>query len=357
MTSLRKLRHFVSSNVLGSLPQTHDGGACRSLSVVVPIYNEAENLDHLYNDLNKVLPGLDCPYEIILVDDGSTDGSQSRLREIANLDPQVRVVLFRKNYGQTAAMQAGLQLSSNDVVVTMDGDLQNDPSDIPMMLGKISQGYDLVHGWRKERKDAWINRRLPSQLANWLISKTTGFQIHDLGCTLKAMRREIAQDLELYGEMHRFIPILAHQRGARCIEVVTKHHPRRFGKTKYGIGRSLRVVLDLLTVKFLLDYLASPMKLFGMIAVWCFVASGVSGFSVMAMKILGQVDMTGNPLLLLTVLLVTTGIQFLSLGLLSEVNARTYYGSVGKQHFAVRELLNFETLPGDVPVEYDEVAA
>lgn len=347
----------MSSDVQGSLPQTCDGDSGLSLSVVVPIYNEVENLDPLCNELNKVLPGLGCPYEIILVDDGSTDGSAARLSEIAGLDPRVRVVLFRKNYGQTAAMQAGLQYSSHDVVVTMDGDLQNDPSDIPMMLEKISQGYDLVHGWRKERKDAWINRRLPSRLANWLISKTTGFQIHDLGCTLKAMRREIAQDLELYGEMHRFIPILAHQRGARCVEVVVKHHARRFGQTKYGIGRSLRVVLDLLTVKFLLDYSASPMKLFGMIAVWCFLASGVSGFGVMAMKILGQVDMTGNPLLLLTVLLVTSGIQFLSLGLLSEVNARTYYGSQGKQHYAVRQLLNFTTPREDFQVKCEEMAA
>jgi glycosyltransferase involved in cell wall biosynthesis len=238
-------------------------------------------------------------------------------------------------------MQAGLQMASGDVVVTMDGDLQNDPDDIGMLLAKIDEGYDLVHGWRKRRQDAFLNRRLPSMIANWIISKTTKFPIHDLGCTLKAIRREIAQDLELYGEMHRFIPILAHWRGARCLEVVTNHHPRRFGKTKYGIGRTLRVVLDLITVKYMLDYFASPMKLFGMVGLGCVGLSFLSGLATVVMKLAGGVDMTGNPLLLLVVFAALAGIQFLSLGLLGEVNARIYFGSQSKQHFTVRETINF----------------
>jgi glycosyltransferase involved in cell wall biosynthesis len=238
-------------------------------------------------------------------------------------------------------MQAGLQAASGDVIITMDGDLQNDPSDIAMMLDKIDEGYDLVHGWRKKRKDALVNRRLPSMIANWIISKTTGFPIHDLGCTLKAIRREIAHDLELYGEMHRFIPILAHWRGARCVEVVTNHHPRQFGETKYGISRTLRVVLDLITVKYMLDYFASPMKLFGMVGFGCGGLSVLSLFTVLTMKLAGSVDMTGNPLLLLAVFSAMLSIQFLSLGLLGEVSARIYFGSLGKEHYTVREMINF----------------
>jgi hypothetical protein len=219
-----------------------------------------------------------------------------------------------------------------------------------MMLDKIDEGYDLVHGWRKQRQDAFLNRRLPSLIANWIISKTTRFPIHDLGCTLKAIRREIAQDLELYGEMHRFIPILAHWRGAHCVEVVTNHHPRRFGETKYGISRTLRVVLDLITVKYMLDYSASPMKLFGMLGFGCGMLSLLAGSAMILMKLVGGVDMTGNPLLLLAAFSMMVCIQFLSLGLLGEVCARIYFGSQGKQHFTIRELINFDS--ADEPVRW-----
>lgn len=318
------------------------------VSVVVPIYNEVENIPRLYEQLSDVLRKIPCAHEIIFVDDGSNDGSYQRLRALSACHAQAKIVVFRRNYGQTSAMQAGLQMAIGDVIVTMDGDLQNDPADIPMMIAKLDEGYDLVHGWRKDRKDAWLNRRLPSKIANWLISKTTRFPIQDLGCTLKVMRREIAQDLELYGELHRFIPILAYQHGARCLEVVTRHRPRQFGKTKYGIGRTFRVVLDLLTVKFLLDYFASPMKLFGMIAMVCFLGSGSSALAVLGMKLYGEVDVTGNPLFLLAALLTMSGIQFLSLGLLGEVNARTYYGSQKKQQFAIRELINFVDGPNEL---------
>ena len=313
-----------------------------SVSVVVPTYNELENVQLLYEELDAVLQKLDRPYEILFVDDGSTDGTTARLKELAGQHPQVKVVCFRRNYGQTAAMQAGLQMARHDVIVTLDGDLQNDPADIPMMLAKLDEGYDLVHGWRKKRQDKWLSRKLPSKIANWLISRTTRFPIHDLGCTLKVIRREIAQELELYGEMHRFIPILADQRGARCAEVVTNHRARQFGQTKYGIGRTFRVVLDLLTVKFLLDYLASPMKCFGKIGLWCIAAGMISGSATLAMKLLGGVSMLGNPLLLVAILSMMASLQFMSLGLLGEVATRIYYGSQQKQHYAIRELVNFD---------------
>jgi len=313
-----------------------------SVSIVIPIYNERDNISHLYSKLKETLPELGREYEVIFVDDGSHDGSLDELRTLTQADHRMKVVRFRRNYGQTAAMQAGLQMASGDVIVTMDGDLQNDPADIGMMLEKIDQGYDLVHGWRKKRKDAWLNRKLPSRIANWIISKSTGFPIHDLGCTLKAIRREIAQDLELYGEMHRFIPILAYWRGANCVEVVTNHHPRRFGQTKYGISRTFRVVLDLITVKYMLDYFASPMKLFGMVGLGCAAMSFASGCATVLMKLIGAVDMTGNPLLLLAVFAMMASIQFMSLGLIGEVAARIYFGSQGKQHYTVRELINFD---------------
>jgi glycosyltransferase involved in cell wall biosynthesis len=306
------------------------------------MYNERDNVQPLYDQLTAVGAKLPQPVEIIFVDDGSRDGTAARLDELAASDERVKIVRFRRNYGQTAAMQAGIEHATHSIVVTLDGDLQNEPGDIPMMIAKLGEGYDLVHGWRKDRQDTWINRKLPSRIANSLISKTTGFPIHDLGCTLKVMRREIAQELELYGEMHRFIPILAHARGARCVEVPVRHHARRFGKTKYGISRTVRVVLDLITVKYMLDYFASPMKLFGRFGLAAIGLGGLAGIATVAMKFSSGVDMTGNPLLLLTVLSSMLGVQFLSLGLLGEVNARIYYATQPKRNYAVRELINFD---------------
>ncbi len=314
-----------------------------SISVVVPIYNEVENIGPLYNALMEVLPGLGREYEIILVDDGSTDGSTRSLHELAGRDKHVKIIEFRGNFGQTAAMSAGLQAATGDVIVTMDGDLQNDPGDIPMMLEKIDEGYDLVHGWRRNRQDAFVNRKLPSKMANWLISRVTRFPVHDLGCTLKAIRREIAGELRLYGEMHRFIPILAHWRGARCIEVETRHHPRTRGTSKYGISRVPRVVLDLITVKYLIQYLVSPMKLFGMIGLLCCGIGGASGLATIVMKMVSGTDMTGNPLLLLSAFSAMVGIQFLVLGMLGELNARIYYELQDHQPFAIRKTVNFQT--------------
>lgn len=317
------------------------------VSVVVPIYNEEENIPLLHRALTDVLQKLDQPYELILVNDGSKDGSTKVLANLASEDPCVKVIEFRKNYGQTAAMQAGIQAASMETTVLLDGDMQNDPNDIPMMLAKLDEGYDLIHGWRKKRQDAFLHRRLPSVIANWIISKVTGFPVRDLGCALKVLKTEIAQELQLYGEMHRFITILAHWRGAKCLEVVTNHHARQHGVSKYGLSRTTRVILDLMTVKYFIHYSASPMKLFGMIGLFCGAVSGLSAIATTWMKLANGVDMTGNPLLLLTALAAMVGVQFLVLGMLGELCARMYFEVRGMPNYAIRSTLNFEqqTIP------------
>uniref|UniRef100_A0A7C4QQ68 Glycosyltransferase n=1 Tax=Schlesneria paludicola TaxID=360056 RepID=A0A7C4QQ68_9PLAN len=327
-----------------------------SVSIVVPIYNEVENIPLLYTALTRVAERLGIPYEILLVDDGSRDGSTQELARLAELDPHVKVIEFRRNYGQTAAMQAGIQAATCDVIVLLDGDLQNDPADIPMLLDKLQEGYDLVHGWRKHRQDAFLNRKLPSRIANWIISRVTGFPVHDLGCSLKAIRREIAQELQLYGEMHRFIPILAHWRGARCVEVVTNHHPRKHGVSKYGLSRTTRVILDLLTVKYFIHYVVSPMKLFGMIGLLCLGLSGLAGAATLWMKVASGVDMTGNPLLLLTAVSAMLGVQFLFLGMLGELCSRMYFEVLGMPNYAIRRTRNLDETPS-VPLRPSRRAA
>ncbi|MCC6512227.1 MAG: glycosyltransferase family 2 protein [Pirellulaceae bacterium] len=329
-------------------------------SLIVPIYNEVENLPILVRQLVELTSQLEGQSEIVLVDDGSTDGSTELLEQLAAEHPQLVVIQFRRNYGQTAAMQAGLEAARGECLVTLDGDLQNDPADVPQMLAKLDEGFDLVHGWRKDRHDTWLTRKLPSRMANWLISRVTRFPIHDLGCTLKAMRREIAEEIELYGEMHRFIPILAHWRGARCVEMVTRHHPRRFGKTKYGLSRTLRVVLDLLTVKYMLDYYTSPMKLFGRIGVgfltmgMAMIAASVGG------KLAMGIDMTGNPLLLLGAILCVVSVQLFSLGLLGEANTRLYYTRNSRRPFAIRKTIRHgdhdTTAPTTLPLRRTRAA-
>ena len=312
-----------------------------SVSIVIPVFNEFENTPLMYDELTSVMQDCERHYELIFVDDGSVDGTRHRLQELADSDPRVKLILFRRNYGQSAAMLAGMQHATLDYVVTIDGDLQNDPSDIPMMLEHLDEGYDLVHGWRKDRQDKLVSRKIPSKIANWLISRTTGFPIHDLGCTLKAIRLEIASQIELYGEMHRFIPILAHQLGAKSIEVVTNHRARQFGETKYGIGRTFRVVLDLITVKFMLNYLSSPMKLFGKMGLWVTSAGFVSLAATLVMRLVSGIDMTGNPLLLLGAISVILGVQFFSLGLLGEMCVRIYYADEKNSPYQVRETVNF----------------
>ena len=315
-----------------------------TVSVVIPIYNERDNIPLLYDALQKVLPTLKSDYEIIFVDDGSTDGSHRELRLLAEADPRVKVVEFRGNFGQTAAMRAGIEYAAGDVIATMDGDLQNDPADIPMMLDKLAEGYDLVHGWRKHRQDTFLTRRLPSVIANRLISRVTRFPVKDLGCTLKVMRRDVALELQLCGEMHRFIPILANWRGARCVEVVTAHHPRRFGVSKYGLSRIVRVILDLMTVKYLIQYLVSPMKLFGSAGLLCGLVGVVSAVATVIMKATSGTDMTGNPLLLLSVLSMMVCVQLVALGMLGELGARIYFQMQNNEPYAVRRTRNLELL-------------
>ncbi len=307
-------------------------------SIIVPLYNEVENIALLVQRIGTVMEQLDGPCELILVDDGSKDGSSELLDQFAAQDERLQVVHFRRNYGQTAAMQAGIEQARGEYLVMLDGDLQNEPNDIPQMIEQLQSGYDLVHGWRKERHDAWFTRKLPSRMANWLISRVTRFPIHDLGCTLKAMRREIAEELELYGEMHRFIPILAHWRGARCLEMVTTHHPRIYGQTKYGLSRTVRVVLDLITVKYMLDYYTSPMKLFGRVGL-AFMAAGVAMLlGTIGMKLALGFDMTGNPMLVLGALLCIVSVQSFSVGLLGEANTRLYYRRNERRPFAIRNI-------------------
>ncbi|MEZ6094570.1 MAG: glycosyltransferase family 2 protein [Pirellulaceae bacterium] len=316
-----------------------------SVSIVVPVYNEEDNVRLMVEEISGVMSQLAREWELIVVDDGSRDQTVPRLKELVSSNPRLRLVLLRRNFGQTAAMHAGIQNATSDLVVTIDGDLQNDPRDIPMMLEKIDDGFDLVHGWRRRRQDTFINRKLPSKIANWIISRVTGFPIHDLGCTLKVIKRDIAQQLELYGEMHRFIPILAHRLGARCVEVETNHRARQFGTTKYGIGRTTRVVLDLLTVKYMLKYFDSPMKLFGMIGMWVGFVSVVALTASVAMKAFAGIDLTGNPLTLLSVLATILSVQFFSMGLLGEVNARIYFADNGHNNYQVRDRVNFSSRP------------
>ena len=310
------------------------------LSIVVPIYNEEENVPALYNKVCEALESSGLEYELVLVDDGSSDGSLSALKVIAARDPKVKVISFRRNFGQTAAMAAGFNAACGRVVVPMDGDLQNDPRDIPRLLAKIEEGYDVVSGWRKDRQDTFINRKLPSVIANYLISRMTGVHLHDYGCTLKAYSREVLEGINLYGEMHRFVPALASQVGAKVAELPVNHFPRLYGKSKYGISRTMRVILDLMTVKFLLAYSTKPIQLFGKWGVYTLGAGFVSGAATVYMKLFEQMSMNRNPLLILTAFLLFMGVQFIVLGLLGELNARTYYEAQSKPIYVVKEKIN-----------------
>lgn len=310
------------------------------LSIVVPIYNEEESISFLYEKVTAAFAGSVLDYELILVDDGSSDRSFMLLKDIAAQDTRVKVIRFRRNFGQTAAMAAGFDVASGRVVVPMDGDLQNDPTDIPKLLAKIDEGYDVVSGWRKDRQDTFINRKLPSMIANGLISRFTGVHLHDYGCTLKAYRREVLDGINLYGEMHRFVPALASQVGAKVTELPVRHHPRMYGTSKYGISRTVRVVLDLMTVKFLLSYSTKPIQLFGKWGIYTLFAGVLSGLATLYMKLFEHMSMNRNPLWILTIFLLFMGVQFIVLGLLGELNARTYYEAQGKPIYVVREKLN-----------------
>ncbi len=318
-----------------------------NISVVIPLRNEAPNLLQLHRELTETLEASGRPYELVFVDDGSTDETFRMLADIHASDPHVVVVQFRRNFGQTAAFAAGFAHARGLVIVTSDGDLQNDPRDIPLLVDKLQEGYDIVCGWRRSRKDPWLTRRIPSMLANRLISWTTGVRLHDYGCSLKALRSEVVKPLRLYGEMHRFIPAIASEQGVTIAEVEVNHRPRRFGRSKYGLSRTVRVILDLVTVKFLLSYATRPLQMFGPTGLLI----GLTGVAITGY--LGYVRLfTGQaigdrPLLLLGILMVFAGLQLVTLGLLAELQARTYHESQGKPIYVVRDVL-VRSNPGDL---------
>jgi glycosyltransferase involved in cell wall biosynthesis len=309
------------------------------LSVVIPIRNEAASLEELHRELTHTLSAWGRPYEIIVIDDGSTDGSFAILERLHARDSRLRVIRFRRNFGQTAAFSAGFAHARGRVIVTSDGDLQNDPADIPAMVARLESGYDIVCGWRKDRKDAFLSRLLPSMLANRLISWTTGVQLHDYGCSLKAFRAEVVKPLKLYGEMHRFIPAIASEQGVAIDEQQVNHRARRHGESKYGISRTIRVILDLLTVKFLLSYSTRPLQLFGLFGlVLGTLGTLIAGYLSYVKLVEGQ-GIGTRPLLLLSVLLIFSGLQLITTGLLAEVLSRTYHESQGKPTYVIRDVL------------------
>lgn len=309
------------------------------VSVVVPVHNEVESLPHLLEAIASTLSATDLSYEIICVDDGSTDGSGEFLKEQGKIRNDLKAVILRRNYGQTAAMAAGFNYALGKAIVTLDADLQNDPADIPMLLVKLEQGYDLVSGWRKNRQDGALNRLLPSKIANWLIRRTTSVNIHDYGCSLKAYRAELVADMNLYGELHRFLPALAYIEGARITEMPVRHHARRFGRSKYGIWRTFRVLMDLLTILFMKKFLTRPMHVFGLWGLIAMVSGGAIGIYLTFVKFALHEDIGDRPLLILAVLLLVTGVQLFCFGLLAELLMRTYHESQGRPIYRVREVV------------------
>jgi glycosyltransferase involved in cell wall biosynthesis len=309
-------------------------------SIVVPFYNEQENIPSLYMKLTEVMDSIGEPFELVFIDDGSKDDSFKVLSEIYEHDGRVNLVRLRRNFGQTAALKAGFDFARGDVIISMDGDLQHDPEEIPRFLEKIEEGYDLVSGWRVQRSDHWLMRQFPSRVANWMMAKLSGIELHDFGTTFKAYRREIIQEIQLYGELHRFIPALASSAGAQIAEVPISNISRKNGKSNYGIGRTIRVLLDLVIVKFLLDYSTRPLQFFGLLGL----AGAGIGFAIAAFlgvdKLLNHTDLMTEhgPLLLLSIALFVSGIQFVSMGLLGEISARTYYESQNKPIYALREV-------------------
>lgn len=309
------------------------------VSIVVPVYNEEANIRPLYSSIRKVADGLgSC--ELVYVDDGSTDRTFGYLSEIQKHDLQVKVVRLARNFGQTAAISAGIAHTTGDIVVTLDGDLQNDPCDIPRLIRKMDDGFDLVNGWRFDRRDRFLSRRLPSMLANWIISRATGVRLHDYGCTLKAYRGELARSLNLYGEMHRFIPVLAADLGAKITEIVVAHRERRFGRSKYGISRTIRVLLDLMTVKFLTGYSTRPLHVFGSFGVLTMLLGLVVTGYLTFQKLWFNESLANRPLLLLGVLLIVVGVQFVSMGLLGEMLVRIYHEDGARPSYTVRTVLS-----------------
>ena len=328
--------------VLESVEELESKHAAPEISVFLPVFNEEENIGRLNLRLNEELTKLGRSYEVIYVDDGSTDGSLSRLREFAANDSRVRVISLRRNYGQTAAMSAGIDHARAQILIPMDADLQNDPADIGRLLEKLDEGYDVVSGWRKDRKDRWLTRQLPSKLANKLISRLSGLDLHDYGCSLKAYRRDALTGVKLYGEMHRFIPIFAGLAGARVAEIPVAHHARNAGKSKYGLSRTVKVVFDLITIKFLSTYLTKPLYLFGTAGLVCLVISLLTFALALYYRIVQGVHLNRMPAATLSMIMFAMGFQFIFMGLLAEMIVRTYHESQDKPTYLIRETINID---------------
>jgi glycosyltransferase involved in cell wall biosynthesis len=307
------------------------------VSIIVPVFNEKENLDPLIQSLTRVLDSTVADYEILFVDDGSTDGGEGLLDSHADANPRIKVIHFRRNFGQTAAMSAGFDCAEGDILIPTDADMQNDPEDIPSILAKLREGYDVVSCWRQKRQDPWLTRRLPSQIANALISRISGVYLHDYGCTLKGYRRDVVEHIRLYGEMHRFIPVYASWAGAKVAEIPVRHHPRLAGESKYGLSRTYKVILDLLTVKMLGQYSTKPMYFFGGVGLISCAAGFLCALLTLFDKYLNGVKAHNNPLLLLAVFLFLLGVQFILMGLVAELVIRTYFESQGKTPYIIRQ--------------------
>jgi glycosyltransferase involved in cell wall biosynthesis len=312
------------------------------LSLVVPVYNEAQNLVPLHQEIIDSCSKLNSSYELIFVDDGSWDESFVVLKNIQKNDHKVKVIKLRKNFGQTAALSAGFDYARGDIIISLDADLQNDPKDFPLLIQKIQEGYDIVSGWRQKRKDHILTRRLPSFIGNWLISFFTRNKLHDYGCTLKAFRKEVVKSIKLYGEMHRFIPAIARNMGFLVTEVKVNHRPRLHGKSKYRSTRFIRVILDLLTVKFLLSYSTRPLQIFGLIGFLTGIIGIILGLYLSYQRLIIKVGISGRPLLLLAILLMVIGLQFITLGLLAEIMVRAYHESVEKKIYIIQEIVDSE---------------
>ena len=317
-----------------------------NLSLIIPVYNEKDTLPSLFDAVYKTMNAIGQSWEVILVDDGSQDDSLSVLKEYAQKDAQhVRVISFRRNFGQTPAIAAGLDYAQGEIIILLDADMQNDPADIPMMLAKLDEGYDLVSGWRKSRKDNVLTRNLPSMMANWLISRVTGVHLHDYGCTLKAYRRDVLEGFRLYGEMHRFIPVFASSVGAKITEVPVQHYARKFGKTKYGLERTVKVVLDLFTVKFLVAFASKPIYLFGGTGGLLITLSTVSMIYLFIRRVFFSVSVMGSPLFQVSAMFFILGFQSMLMGLIAELLVRTYHESQRKPTYTIRTMLNLDQEP------------
>ncbi|MBA7561298.1 Dodecaprenyl-phosphate galacturonate synthase [subsurface metagenome] len=310
------------------------------LSIVIPIYNERESIEKLYKKLDEALSRINLKYEVLLIDDGSTDGTFNELLKVHRRNKLFKIIRFRKNFGQTSAISAGFSYAEGEVVVTLDADLQNDPRDIPVLLEKLNEGYDIVSGWRKNRKDKAVTRRFPSIIANKIISKLTGVHLHDYGCTLKAYRKEVVKNINLYGEMHRYIPAIASGIGVKVAEVPVMHHSRRYGKSKYGVSRTIKVILDIITLKFLLSYSQSPIQIFGLVGLF----SGAVGFIMTSyliiMRLFFNQSLADRPLFILSIFMIFIGVQLITIGLLAEVLIRVYHKVQNRSTYVIKDIIS-----------------